>query len=162
MYKIPLQPIPAESSLSCREASNSRGRLAFILLFHQSKQLISAQTHLIWAPACHPGPGIKESVPPPSPPPPPKNKHKNGGGGGGGGDTHTHKCTNSSLWLRPGCDRRLNTFPAPRSPGLAFICGWLSLCLCCVCFLSKATQMLSLLVASSQISAAIALHYRVM
>ena len=112
MYKIPLQPIPAESSLSCREASNSRGRLAFILLFHQSKQLISAQTHLIWAPACHPelGPGIKESVPPPSPISTTTTKKQTKKQG----KKHTHKCTNSSLWLRPGCDRRLNKFLVPR------------------------------------------------
>ena len=70
---------------------------------------------------------------PPHPPPPPKNKQKSEG------EKNPHECTNSGVWLSPGCLCRLNKFPVSRldSPGFAFVFSGLSLCLLFVCIFSR-------------------------
>lgn len=106
------------------EAKGIRGRLAFILLFHQSKQLIFARPQLICAPATLALPREKgiprlsplssssaSSFPSPSP-------------------------QLSSPWLTGGGGSRLNYSPRSISPKFALICCVLSLFFCCVCFLS--------------------------
>lgn len=114
--------VPKEEGRSRKEAKGIGGRLAFTLLFHQSKQLIFAWPQLIWAPATLALPREKgitrlsplsstSSLPLPSP----------------------QLC---SPWLTGGGGCGLNYSLRSISSKFAFIFSALSLLFCCVCLLS--------------------------
>lgn len=121
MYTIPTT-CPHGVRTSTQRGQGIRGRFAFILLFHQSKQLIFAWPQLIWAPATLALPWEKGIT---------RLSHLS--------SSSSHPLPSpqlSSHWLSGGGGCRLNYSLRSIYSKFAFIFTALSLLFCCVCFLN--------------------------